>query len=44
MKEWDEVEESEDEYCEHGYYHGRGCKECEFWERVDYEYDRYMDK
>jgi hypothetical protein len=37
-----EVEEPE--LCEHGYPEGRGCEECEFWERVDYEYDRYMDK
>jgi hypothetical protein len=37
-------EAEEPELCEHGYPEGRGCKECEFWERVDYEYDRYMDK
>jgi hypothetical protein len=37
-------EAEEPELCEHGYPEGRGCEECEFWERVDYEYDRYMDK
>jgi hypothetical protein len=30
--------------CEHGFPEGRGCEECEYWERVDYEYDRYMDR
>ena len=37
-------EAQEPELCEHGYPEGRGCEECEFWERVDYEYDRYRDK
>ena len=36
--------ELESELCEHGYPEGRGCVECEWWERVDYEYDRYKDK
>jgi hypothetical protein len=30
--------------CEHGYPKGRGCAECEFWERGDYERDRIMDR
>ena len=34
----------EPELCPHGYPEGQGCKECEFWERVDYQYDRYRDK
>ena len=37
-------EAEEPELCEHGYPEGRGCEECEFWERVDYEYDRYRDE
>jgi hypothetical protein len=32
------------ELCEHGYPEGRGCEECEYWERVDYEYDNFKDK
>jgi hypothetical protein len=32
------------ELCPHGYPEGRGCEECEYWERVDYEYDRHKDK
>jgi hypothetical protein len=32
------------ELCEHGYPEGHGCEECEYWQRVDYEYDRYRDK
>ena len=39
-----EANEPEHELCEHGYYEGRGCVECEYWERVDYEYARYKDK
>ena len=34
----------EADLCPHGYPEGRGCQECEFWERVDYEYDRHRDK
>ena len=34
----------EADLCPHGYPEGRGCEECEFWERVDYEYDRYRDE
>jgi len=30
--------------CEHGYPEGQGCQECEYWERVDYEYDRFINK
>ena len=30
--------------CEHGYPEGHGCPECEYWERVDYEYDSYWDR
>ena len=32
-----DVLEPEPESCPHGYPEGRGCQECEFWERVDYE-------
>jgi hypothetical protein len=39
-----ETKEPEQECCEHGYPEGRGCQECEYWERVDYEYARYWDK
>ena len=38
------TETKEPEHCEHGYPEGRGCQECEYWERVDYEYARYKDK
>ena len=37
-------QEPEPALCPHGYPEGRGCEECEFWERVDYEYDRYRDE
>ena len=48
-KQDDEHTEAEEldeelELCEHGYPEGRGCEECAFWERVDYEYDRYWDR
>ena len=36
--------EDEPELCEHGYPKGRGCAECEYWERGDYERDRRMDR
>ena len=36
-------EAPETELCPHGYPEGRGCEECEFWERVDYEYERHRD-
>ena len=36
--------EEEDELCDHGYPGGYGCPECEFWEYVDYVYDRCRDK
>ena len=39
-----DVSEPEPELCPHGYPEGRGCKECEFWEHVDYEYDRLRDR
>ena len=39
-----EAPDPEPELCEHGYPEGRGCKECEYWERVDYLYDRHKDK
>ena len=39
-----EAEDPEPELCPHGYPEGRGCQECEFWERVDYEYDLHKDK
>ena len=42
--EIDEDPVPEPELCPHGYPEGRGCEECEFWERVDYEYDRLRDK
>ena len=38
------TETKEPEHCEHGYPEGRGCQECEYWERVDCEYARYKDK
>ena len=40
----DEGLEPESELCEHGYPEGRGCRECEYWEYVDYLYDHYKDK
>ena len=39
-----EASDPEPELCEHGYPEGHGCSECEYWQRVDYEYDRLRDK
>lgn len=36
--------EDEPALCEHGYPKGRGCAECEYWERADYERDWRMDR
>ena len=34
----------EEELCEHGIPTDERCEKCEYWERVDYEYDRSRDK
>jgi hypothetical protein len=36
--------ESENELCPHDYPEGRGCRECEYWEYVDFMYDWSRDK
>ena len=38
------ADEDSPELCEHGYPEGRGCKTCEFWERADYEFERFWDR
>ena len=44
IDEYLETYEEELELCEHGYPEGHGCEECAYWERVDFEYDYYMDR
>jgi hypothetical protein len=49
-REIDEYNQRHRHYCEHGHPtpdhpdYERRCPECEFWERVDYEYDHWRDK